>query len=258
VRESELLPGRRRDSTGRGGADKRFLTRVLPVLALALWLAVPAAATDDATDDPCRDEDGTLVLEERQAWIKDHAGTKAGNAAAVGATEFPSWDDEPPDQSVSDGAGGGYFASSAGALADAQFDPTYAATLAGDFDGCLDTMAVTLYLFSSFETIFLEEQKIGVQLFADGEWLFGTDDVDVVSRPNPDGDITHSIHFAFRNLLRELELVGLDPAGEHELTLQVTPRYNDVGHVVFVWDTTEVPSNIIFNAGDLNAYTTVN
>lgn len=233
------------------------------VLVAVLALAAPSAVQAQSA---CHDEEGNLVLSEQQSWITDAGGVKAGNLAAHDATEFPSWDDSEPTDSVTGGAGGGYFSTSAGITASEEagaptdpWDPEYTATLKGTFDGCLDTMAVTLHMFAQADTA-LGHHLLAARLY-DGETLLvqsAPTEVATTVNPNGSGDITYVVPFALRNLVAAFEAQGLDPSAAHELTLQVQPVYSDVGHVTYLWDTTEVPSGIAFNAANLKPYTSVN
>jgi hypothetical protein len=242
----------------------RTHSKLAMALVAVVALIVPATAQ---AETGCLDAEGNLVLTEQQSWIHDTGGIKGGNLAPLGATDFPSWDDTEPTSSVTEGAGGGYLASSAGLTAAGElgaptdpWDEQYTATLKGAFDGCLDTMAVTLHMFAQLDPALLNFHMMAARLY-DGDTLVVDSEPAEVStelNPNGSGDITYVVRFAFRNLVNELEAAGIDPGGAHELTLQLQPVFSDVGHVVYLWDTTEVPSGIHFNAPNIKPFTALN
>jgi len=228
-----------------------------------LALTVPTTAQAETA---CRDEFGNLVLTEQTSWIHDTGGVKSGNLAPLGAADFPSWDDSEPATSVTGGAGGGYLASSIGLTATENdlpaepWDEQYTATLKGVFDGCLDTMGVTLHMFAQADPAVLNFHMMAARLYAGDTLVVESEPAEVATHLNPNGsgDITYVLPFAFRNLVTAFETAGLDPAATHDLTLQVQPVFSDAGHVVYLWDTTEVPSKIVFNAPNLGPYTRLN
>ena len=222
--------------------------RVLLCLALAMVFATPATAADAACTDP---NTGELVLTELQTYIHQ-AETKAGNLGALGLTGFPGWDENPPAQSVQQGAGAGYLSPFLSFQTNDQYEET-GLTLEGTFSGCLDTMLFDLYAF-------LPTNRTGtsgsgaespfngiVELLIDGVEVGFRAEIEMATVPNPDGDATYRLRFAYTGLHAAMTRSGLDPAAEHEIRFNVVPRYANTSNALFVYDTTEVPAGILFN-----------
>jgi hypothetical protein len=237
----------------------RTLRLALVPLALTALLVSPLGADEAA---PCADaETGELVLTPQQTYIHQ-AQTKAGNLAALGATDFPSWNTTAPTQSVQQGAGGGYAGNFA-LVFTGQDDAVAGLTLEGTFAGCVDTMLVELYAFLPTNRTGtsgkLNESPLVVytSLEIDGETLLLNSQVETKTVPNTKGSATYRSRYAFTNIHEALLDFGLDPAAEHTIRVNATPRFANTNNAVFVYDTTEVPSGILFN-GTLDAtYTEV-
>lgn len=222
--------------------------RLLLCLALATVWAVPATAADAACTDP---ETGQLVLTEQQTYIHQ-AQTKAGNLGAVGATDFPSWNETAPAQSVQQGAGGGYAAPYGAGFVEDYYEET-GLTLKGTFSGCLDTMLFELYAFlptnrTGISGSLAESPFNGyVTLDVDGKQVAFPAEVEMATTPNPRGSATYRLRFAYTGIHAAMTRAGLDPAAEHEIRFNVVPRYLNTSNALFVYDTTEVPAGILFN-----------
>lgn len=227
---------------------KRTMSTLTVVVVLATLLALPAGATHE---DPCLSDDITpeLVLVEQETFIKE-ADTKVGNLAALDVHDFPTWSTEAPTTSVQGGAGGGYLATAPARLANGDKDPTGSATFAGIFEGCLDTIAVELYLISPESNAF-GALTIRPNLVIDGIPVYEHFDgggIDVATQVNEGGDATHVMRFAFTGIHEALsDGVTAPQNGTHEVQLTVASQFADLGHVVYVYDTTEVPSGLHFN-----------
>ena len=232
--------------------------RALLCLALAMVFAVPATAADAGCTDPTT---GALVLTQQQTYIRQ-AQTKAGNLGAVGATDFPTWSETAPAQSVQQGAGGGYAAPYGAAFAEDHYDKA-GLTLEGTFNGCLDTMLFELYAF-------LPTNRTGtsgsgaespfngvVQLDVDGKQISIPSDVEMATTPNPKGSATYRLRFAYTGIHLAMTRAGLDPAAEHQVRFNVVPRYLNTSNALFVYDTTEVPAGILFNGAPDATYAAV-
>jgi hypothetical protein len=226
---------------------------------LILTFAVPATA-ETAETATCRDEDGVLSAGESQQWIRD-PGAKAGNLAAVGVADRPFLSEEAPTQSVSDGAGGGYLGTALLPLAatwtsdaDLAWDERAAVTVVGTAPACVNSIAVTLYEFPTTGAAVWGGDMVAARVLVGGTEIAVTGYVDVPVSPNPNGDATYEMKFAFTGLLDDIERAGLDPADAHDLVLQVSPRLVAETPTVYVWDTVEVPANVRFNADDLTGH----
>lgn len=235
------------------------MTRVLALLIAVVSIGAPAAAQEA---DPCVDpETGQLVLEQQQVYIHQ-ATTKAGNLAALDLDSFPSWDENAPKQSVTQGAGGGYFAPF-GHFTLGEDETLMGLTVEGPQTGCLDTMLIELYAFlptnrtgtsgslneSPFNGLF--------NLDVNGERVvFGTEH-ETKTVPNEMGSVTYRIRLAITGLHQALGFTAVQPDGEHVIRLNVNPRFANTNNALFVYDTTEVPSGILFNGTPDETYSTL-
>jgi hypothetical protein len=223
----------------------------------ACVIAVPEAEADtDAEADGDTDEEPVLC--ESQVFFKP-ADTKVGNLAGQGLDGTPTWDDQAPTDSVATGAGGGYATFRAGELFDVPGDPTYKPTFQGTFTGPLDTLAVDLYLFSPVYQRTGTEFPLLVSVKIDGKIIAFHDSEEIDTPIQPGGDAAALIRFALTDLYEVMERRGLDLShdAEHTMEISATARYFGDGNSVFVYDTTEVPSGMTFNATDLEGYTLV-
>lgn len=235
--------------------------RHMPGVGLFLVVLLLAAPGGAAVTDSCRDETGALTLTESQQWVRD-PGSKAGNLAAAGLADYPFLADEAPSQSVSDGAGGGYLGSvvmplAAGMDESLEWNEAGTATITGVTAGCLDRLAVALYLFPTTQSSLGNSETTAVRLLVGGHEIVATSFHDIPVVPNPGGEATYELKFALTDLLADIERAGLDPAEPHDLVLQVQPRLVVEVPTVYVWDTTEVPSNVRFNPADLTGHKVV-
>lgn len=225
--------------------------RILVASALLLPLGLPATAQeascrlirgadtpDDSTDDVqvCRQD----------VWFHQ-AETKFGNAAAFDQGTFPSFDTTKPSASVTTGAGGGYLGSSTTHQNGEPFDPRLTATFDGTFTGDIDTLAATVYMFNPPEDAQdVPTFAINTRLVIDGEPVVETGGAEV--KRTPAGDAVRRIDFAFTNIYPTLEAFGLNGVDrEHQVRFQVQGTGLATEAALFVYDTSEVPSGLIFN-----------
>lgn len=234
-------------------------TTVLAVAALAAPTLV--AFTPGTAEDPCYDaESEQYTFEEQQVWF--HEGeTKVGNLGSAGVTDYHSWDTTPPQRSVQDGGGAGAlgnFAGSTGGQEDSPFD----ATLEGTFTGCIDTALVELYAFLPTNRTStagdLEENPHNLQpeLYIDDRQVVFPAETEVKTELNGEGP-TYRLRFAVTGIHAAIVRGDLDPTAEHTIRLKVTPEHANTDNAIYVWDTTEVPSGIIFNGTPDETYTKV-
>lgn len=227
----------------------RSLRSVLVLLVALGLLALPAGADEHG---PCEDpETGELVLDELQTYLHG-AETQAGNLGAIGATGFPSWSEDAPAASVTEGAGAGYLTNSSNFVVE-EDETVFGLTLEGEFSGCLDTMLFDLYAFLPTNRTGtsgnLEESPFTgiINVHVNGQQVVFGSEIDTVTEPNPDGDATYLVRLSVTNLHNALARLGVDPTGDHELRINVSPRYINTDNALFVYDTTEVPAGILFN-----------
>jgi hypothetical protein len=230
--------------------------RVVLALAIAAAIAPQAIAAEvSGCVDPETDE---LALDQQQVYVRE-ADTKAGNLGALGVTGFPTWSEEEPAASVTEGAGAGYLVNSQYFVTDDNAEH-FGLTLEGAFDGCLDTMLVELYAFLPTNRTGtsgnLEESAFTgiIQLEVDDELVAWPNELEMAMVDNPHGDATYQLRFALTDIHRAMLDAGVDPAGEHTLKLNVNARYINTEHAVFVFDTIEVPAGILFNGEPDAAY----
>lgn len=204
----------------------------------------------DTPDDPSDD----VSVCRQDVWFHQ-AETKLGNLGATDQSGFPSWDTTKPATSVAGGAGGGYIGEANGDFLVEPYLEETTATFEGTFTGNIDNAAVTLYLFAPlYNTGELgEEYQLRTQIVVDDFQLYDSDFLtgDFV-KLSSGGNAVLRIDFAFVNLFEALGVAE----GEHQIRLSVTP-YFAVDDAMYVYDTSEVPSGIIFNLepAELAAYT---
>jgi hypothetical protein len=240
----------------------RFV-RILAASALVLAFALPAGAQEAScrlirgAETPDITTDDVQVCRQN-TWF--HSGAvKLGNSGAQTGT-FPTFNATPPAGSVATGNGGGYFASSALHQGGSAFDPAGTATFDGKITGDFDNIAVTFYLFNPVEDAqSVPTYAINSRLIVDGQSIFETGGAEV--KRSAGGQAVKRIDFAAVDLYTALEQAGLTGAGkEHQIRFQVMGTGLATEAAVFVYDTTEVPSNMVFNIEPekLADYTVVN
>jgi hypothetical protein len=240
--------------------DPRLCARIALAAALAIAaVALPVAAqeeNDEENDEAvCYhtefDEEGNPTGPEfctLEAWFH-RAETHAGNLGATGATGYPSWSAEEPTASVTAGAGGGYLGNGTFWQTGNDDDPTYAPTFEGTFTGNIDNLDVTMYLFAPGRQ---NEADIlmGIKLVIDGQ------DVGWISETNlplePGGDAVLMTGFVLTGIHDAMTLMGLETGDdvEHDLRLQIVPYAIATTTAILVYDTSEVPSGMVFNTAE--------
>jgi hypothetical protein len=230
------------------------LTRLLlSALSLALVSSAALAAPGDChlirgADTPDDLTDDVSACQE-DVWIHQ-ADTKAGNLPGFdeAASAFPSWDTTAPTDSVQAGAGGGYLAAAPYNQNVNRTDPKAAPTFRGTFTGPLDSMGITLYLFTPARSI-EATQAVALTLNIDGETVYVTGGEADRTPLQPAGDAVFKTDFAFTNIFAAMERTGLDtgPDAVHEVELIISQWFSVNDNAVYVYDTTEVPSGIQFN-----------
>jgi hypothetical protein len=229
---------------------------VLTLTALAVTTAPAALAANGdcrlirgaATPDPADD----VSICRQDTWFHQ-ATTKVGNGVAADGAS-PSWNTTKPTASVTSGAGGGYFTNSLTHQPTVPEDLRATALFEGTYTGTLDNLAIELYGFTS--PVYTSELNILLEV---DTWTLYNASMEV--RAEPGGDQVQKFKFALTNVYAALE--GFQAAGgpdtTHTIRLAVNGRYVVNDPTLFVYDTSETPSGIIFNleTAGLNAYTKI-
>ncbi|MFT5564867.1 MAG: hypothetical protein ACI970_001603 [Myxococcota bacterium] len=233
-------------------------------IALAGALALTAVAAGDAdTAHPCYDETlEEIVYADTQGVFFHESSAKLGNVA-----DPAGWDENEPASSVQTG-GGAMTLSSAVALGDtAEGYPTQEAVFVGVFDGCIDMIAVDLFSFDATNrsgtagTATPANHNFGLSIIVDGYEVFSGGPLEATTTLGNEGFGPNLNRFALdlgsaiESFAGYYEDIAID--GEHDIELRIGSWYANTGHSAYLWDSTEVPSGITFNADDLEGYSVV-
>lgn len=201
------------------------------------WTFDDAGTPDDTTDD--------TELCELETWFH-RASTPAGNVEAVAAGQFPTWDTNPPAGSVTGGNGGGYAGNSVLDMV-APGDPSNAATFKGTYTGTLDNLAVSLYAWIPGRTVDGSDHTTHVIVELNGFPVLDRGDLAVTTVAG--GDSTLRIDLAIDGLAELIDAYGFDngPEAVHELTFKIGSWNYGFDEAIYLYDSTEVPSGIVFN-----------
>jgi hypothetical protein len=228
--------------------------RVL-VLVLAAVAALAAPATAQTPPDPCASPDGVVSYPTTRVFF--HEGTsKVGNLADRAGQPPAPFDTTAPTRSVQAGAGAGAV-SNLGSTTALAPGAQNTARFAGRVDGCLDTVLVDMYAFlptnRTGSSGSLEERahNFAATLTIDGrafELAGPIESTTTVGTTNPAGTTTYRIRYAITGVRRAMERANLPLAGAHTVGFAMTGWFANTDNAVYVWDTTEVPSGLVFNA----------
>ena len=218
------------------------LTLALTVLTAAIAPSALAANGDcraiRGAETPDPSDDVTVCRQDN--WFHQ-ATTKLGNGVAANQS-FPSWNSTKPTASATQGAGGGYVTNSITHQPAVAEDLRATATFVGSYTGVMDNLAVELYGF----TTPVVTGELNIKLVVDSWTLFdGASEVTV----EPGNNQLTRFRFVFTNVYDALRGFQ-DPGGPgtvHALRLSVNGRYVVNDPIVFVYDTSEVPSGLVFN-----------
>jgi hypothetical protein len=230
-------------------------------LVIALPIGLPASAQEascrlirgaNTPDDPTDD----VQVCRQDVWF--HQGqTKFGNAGAASGA-FPTFNTTKPTASVTTGAGGGYLASSALHQTQAPWDPATSATFDGTFTGDIDNVAVSAYYFNPPEDAqSIPTFAINARVLVDGQVIAEAGGAEV---PRAAAGQAKRADFVFTNLYPTLVDLGLSgPGRQHQVRFQIMGTGLASEAAFFVYDTSEVPSGLIFNLEpeNLSSYTQV-
>jgi hypothetical protein len=240
-------------------AMPRALTAALLCLALT---AAPAALADEQADDErdCRavdpEDPESLLLCREDVWFTGPE-EKAGNLNAFDLADLPTWDTEPPAESVTQGAGAGYLGTSGANAAFGANSRQTSTTIEGTFTGPIDNLAIEMYLFAPARQA-ASNYAMRLQVHIDGALVH-------ISAEPDRGDLSSGgnavlvTRFALTNILPIMQLYGLDldQDAEHTITLSLAPWFIADDNSIMVWDTTEAPSGMVINHDDLSGYSMI-
>lgn len=232
---------------------------ILTTLAVLAAVVPAAAAPGDCREIREATETEPAVSVCRQdVWF--HANeAKLGNLAGQGLDEAPSWDTTKPTASVASGAGGGYLTNATGDILE-PYNPTHRPTFSGTFTGNLDNVAVTAYMFSTAAPT-PGAYPMLMRLDVDGTTVFDEYNNEIVVQATAGGQAVTKIQFAFTDIFQRMEDEGMQLEGEHDITVSFLNYYIVDGTTLFVYDTSEAPSGMVFNLepsdATWNAYTKV-
>lgn len=235
----------------------------LSTLALApaedapCYLALGADTPDDASDD--------VEACQITTWIADAAGTKAGNLAAAGATDFPTFSDVEPTGSVASAggfqSGAGYLGTSLLQLAEENPELT-GFTIEGEITGVIDALAITLHgRHNGYGSLGSPTDRkhftAYVSLEVDGVAVIPVQSLQVefTTDPAPTANASERFRANITGLAKKLRRVenAYDPSATHQVRLRITPRYvNTDPATLFLYGTKEVPSGVVFNPAQLD------
>ncbi len=234
----------------------RRLVRLTTAAAIALAAVGSVAATDGDCHlvrggETTETSDDVEVCRQTQ-WLH-RAETPAGNASTHDSQSLPTFDTTAPDASVTTGAGGGWLGMSAYQNT-GEFDPAYTPTFVGSFDGDIDNVLVELYHFPLFMMAMDPTDnpagspfEVDAWLYVDGE-LVGSHSALVVPREDA-GNAVQKSTFVFPDVYDAIENAGLaGKDGAYDVELRVVGKGLAGDVAIWVYDTTEVPSNLVFNA----------
>lgn len=237
---------------------RRQLVRLLLLTTLILSLGTAGMAEEPVCYQTAVDAEGNPTGPSyctQQVWFTD-TGTKAGNVAATGGTPFPTWDTTAPTTSVQGGAGGGFFSTGVGRQlsSDPTTDAATGATWTGTFTGDIDNMVVELYMFAP-ATAAADPAGAYVgstEMDIDGQQVLVPTQVNLQLVPG--GDAVLKTKFAITDVQAAMAYAGLATGPDVEHTIRFFfSAYGLVSATsVIVYDTTEVPAGMTFNAPALD------
>ncbi len=208
------------------------------------------AETADTADD--------LTVCREDVWF--HEGdSKAGNLADTDYGSLPTFDTNAPEDSVAAGAGGGYAGSSLYQLTEEE-PRAYTPTFVGEFTGDLDTLLIDMYLFAPASTLgqYMNEDPTGtlgtenfpwsvdLNLIVDGEPLISIGGQQLELEDG--GNAVKRTRIAIVDILDAFEEAGLvGKSDAHSIQLEITGTGLASNAAIWVYDTTEAPSGMVFN-----------
>ncbi len=226
--------------------------RFLFAAALVVGLAAPALGADcrlirgaNTPQDPSDD----VEVCRQDVWFH---GPKAGNLAAADQADLPSWDTTKPATATTGGGGSAYLGNPVTEIVMEPFGKESGPVFVGQYTGNVDNLAVEMYLSSPYAVV-TAEYPVRTRLVIDGVEIYADAEATYVPAEAV-GTTTHKIRFAYKDIYDMLRLEGISGSGEHTVTLSVLPFYF-LTEAVFLYDASDAPSGMIFNAPSLQGYT---
>lgn len=209
---------------------------LVPVLILAL--VAPVAADHDGTTR----KDAPTFRTER-TYVKCTNGDKVQTVSMING-QWPRWSTTPPPGSVQAGHGCGHYENT---LTLTTGEPNfYDLVWTGTFTGNVERLTVEAHNIYAGSPRATRSFALAISLFVDGEKVYGSTAAQYIVPVTSSTGASEKIAFT---------LAGLSKLGfgsehgngevEREYTL-VMSSYNEY-QSAWVWDTTEVPSGVIFN-----------
>lgn len=234
-------------------------------ILLAGALALGAVATtdgEDLTDHPCYDEEaGDLVYAEQAVWFHEGEAKLSNGAAAP-------WDTTPPAASVTEGAGAGALSGSDVVVNSTAGQESVSAVFAGTFEGCIDTILFDLYSFDPTNRSGTggsgepAAQDLRLRVNVDGVDVLNVGPVEVATTFSNEAVGPNLNQFAvdLGSLMEQYAQHGyVQLDGTHDVEIEVAAWFvNTQAAVAYVWDTTEVPSGMVFNGAVTEDYNAIN
>lgn len=252
--------------------------RLRSCLAL-LALAPVVVATTSAGD--CREISGaggsTAPAEicASTGWFEPSGEARIGNlgglATAAGQSEpaLPTWGSEPPDASVTEGAGALHIAHAGAVESEDAAHGIAGARFEGTVTGNLDIVALDFYMVTSHE--YDEYLPGGMQAARSCSAIVGCEGIypvhlaleidghridlgEVPSYLYPPSTSGNALAMRFRVAVTEVFDGNDDPSAVHEVAVEVVPHEAET---TLLFDAAEWPSKILFNPADTTSYSVV-
>lgn len=221
---------------------KRLRAAVATLAILPLALSTIAADFEEGCVEEDR-ADGTTrtVCTERVYWHCADDTIKVANATSL--NDVPTFDSEPPEGSVSEGAGCGALdtfltgASDDNPIYDAPFGGFWMPA-AGISD--LDRMTIRMHVIDAGTARVDDSFHFRAHVRVAGETLITREsEFEVVPVPSSTG--------ISREIVLTIDDIGLQDLEFVDVKITLYARYVDTNQNIWVWDTIEVPSGIDFN-----------
>lgn len=254
------------------------MMRLRSCLALLALVPMVVAATSSGG---CRDLPGAgtstdpVEICESTGWFEPSGDARVGNlgglAAAAGQSEptMPTWGLEPPDASVTEGAGALHTAHAGAAQSDDAAHGIAGARFEGTLTGNLDTVALDFYMVTSHEydeylpgsmqqthscpaTARCEgTYPILLALELDGHRIDLGEVASYLYPPSTSGNV---LAMRFRVAVTGLFDGNDDPSAVHDVAVEVLPQEVET---TLLFDAAEWPSKVLFNPADTTSYRVV-
>jgi hypothetical protein len=236
-----------------------FRAVLVATLALTLMPAAPGVADEE--------EEWELELREETGWFACDGDTREDTINRQLENDTPTWDTEEPTGSWVEGDGGCGSLHATSLVGGTEQESPYDLSFAGEFDGNLDTITVTLhnaYLGTNRGTG--TQQMIEVRLTIDNLSVFGVEErtgydlenlqqvthTQPARRPMPvipePAESSEGITETFTFSITGLDYLTEDDDTTHRVVLTVATGFN-LGNFqsAWAWGAVETPSSLTFN-----------